>query len=406
MLYKIKASKMKIIVSSFQGIHNGVPSGAAKILVVLISNLKALWNDDVIMYVGYKKNSSMFNNVRSLGILYQYLIKALSIINIRILKKKSFFNRYLSEQLYDLFLSFRLSQPVVLISSAYLYRSIKKNKKNGGINIFISGNPDDREINNILKEESLKFKIAISDAYTYEKRLNFISKSIDTFDHIICFSTLTYNTFLKYREKKYISIVTHNIIPNPTVFKNINIEKKEELVFCYLAHPFWLKGLTYLLIAWSKINHELNIGLKIGGNISDEMKYYISIHFPDLRNLSFTGWVDDINVFFRSSDVAIVPSILDAGPTTIAEAMHCGLPVIASNGCGSSQLIINGENGFIIPARNEYALQEKIEWFIDNNDKILLMSNNATNTIKDLCLSNQDRSVAEHIIGIINSWNQ
>ena len=46
--------------------------------------------------------------------------------------------------------------------------------------------------------------------------------------------------------------------------------------------------------------------------------------------------------------------------------MHCGLPVIISDGWGSKSLVENNFNGFIVPSGNSISIKNKIEWFIKN----------------------------------------
>ena len=115
------------------------------------------------------------------------------------------------------------------------------------------------------------------------------------------------------------------------------------------------------------------------------------------QNIKFVGHVPDLNKYMRSSHVCVVPSLLDAGPATVAEALYCGLPVITTDGCGSKTLIKDGENGFVVPIANSDALAEKIQWFIDNQDKIEQMGKNAKETMLNVEHSDQNEVLANHI---------
>lgn len=53
-------------------------------------------------------------------------------------------------------------------------------------------------------------------------------------------------------------------------------------------------------------------------------------------------------------------------PGAIVDAFIAGLPVIASDWNCNSELIRNGENGFLIPPKDATALSEKMAWFIEH----------------------------------------
>lgn len=57
----------------------------------------------------------------------------------------------------------------------------------------------------------------------------------------------------------------------------------------------------------------------------------------------------------------LVPSTWDVFNFTAIEAMASGRPTIVSSGAGASELIENGENGFVYPAEDAYALAGVIE---------------------------------------------
>lgn len=50
---------------------------------------------------------------------------------------------------------------------------------------------------------------------------------------------------------------------------------------------------------------------------------------------------------YQASDIFVCPSIEDAGPMMIPEAMMCGIPVVAFNTGGAPDLIENGRNGYL-----------------------------------------------------------
>lgn len=66
------------------------------------------------------------------------------------------------------------------------------------------------------------------------------------------------------------------------------------------------------------------------------------------KNVIFCGQVSDINSLYRISDVAVSSAISEGLPFNIMEALHCGLPVIATKIKGHSDLLNNGVNGYLV----------------------------------------------------------
>ncbi len=65
-------------------------------------------------------------------------------------------------------------------------------------------------------------------------------------------------------------------------------------------------------------------------------------------------------------------------------------------------MIKDGKNGFVVPVANADAIAEKIQWFIDNQDKIEEMSIKAKQSIEDIENSDQNEILANHIMEVID----
>jgi len=103
---------------------------------------------------------------------------------------------------------------------------------------------------------------------------------------------------------------------------------------------------------------------------------YISDYMADLRdqaerqavNVSFAGEVTQHEAAgrLRASSVLIAPSITDTFSMPVAEAMATGLPVVASDVGGPSELVLNGETGLLVPPGDPVALAEAIARLLDD----------------------------------------
>jgi len=64
----------------------------------------------------------------------------------------------------------------------------------------------------------------------------------------------------------------------------------------------------------------------------------------------------------------VLPSIQDGFGLVQAQAMACGLPVVATTHTGAEDLFTNGVEGFIVPIRCSEAIREKILYLYNNNE--------------------------------------
>jgi glycosyltransferase involved in cell wall biosynthesis len=95
----------------------------------------------------------------------------------------------------------------------------------------------------------------------------------------------------------------------------------------------------------------------------------------DVRQyVRFTGHIpwDQTPGYLATADVFVVPSILDeAGnldglPNVLLESMASGCAIVASSVAGIPDVISDGENGLLVPQRDERALAEAISILLDD----------------------------------------
>jgi len=84
------------------------------------------------------------------------------------------------------------------------------------------------------------------------------------------------------------------------------------------------------------------------------------------RRVIFAGATDVIEEYYAMADAMVLPSRFDPFALVCLEAMACGLPVITSRITGVSDLIRNGENGYVIDdPRDLKALADRICRLLD-----------------------------------------
>lgn len=73
---------------------------------------------------------------------------------------------------------------------------------------------------------------------------------------------------------------------------------------------------------------------------------------------------EEKEAFFENADIFIFPTLNEAFGLVLLEAMEHALPCIATDEGGISDIVDDGETGFIVSKRNTEALADKIEYLI------------------------------------------
>lgn len=123
------------------------------------------------------------------------------------------------------------------------------------------------------------------------------------------------------------------------------------------------KGIHVLIEAMAHLRGAAEL-LLVGGDWSGPG------YAADLRALAIERGVDQVATFenhrgdvaaiLSTADVLVLPSLSEARPRTIIEAMFLGVPVVASNVGGIPGLVADGETGLLVPAGDPRALADAL----------------------------------------------
>lgn len=84
--------------------------------------------------------------------------------------------------------------------------------------------------------------------------------------------------------------------------------------------------------------------------------------------VQWLGHVGDMPALYRSVDLVVLPSYREGLPTGLTEASACGVPIITTDVPGCREVVVDGENGFLIPAKDARALADAIAVLADNKE--------------------------------------
>lgn len=134
-----------------------------------------------------------------------------------------------------------------------------------------------------------------------------------------------------------------------------------------IDNPKSMKGSYYLIDALQKLKNPENYFLVIFGPASDVFTSKVSLPF------FASGYVANsaiLSCIYSLCDVVVNPSLIENLPTTCLEAISCGVPCIAFNVGGTSDIVVHEKTGYLVHPYKSEELSEGIEYCIKNREEL------------------------------------
>lgn len=90
-------------------------------------------------------------------------------------------------------------------------------------------------------------------------------------------------------------------------------------------------------------------------------------------NFHFLGSRDDVPDLLAATDLFVLPSLWEGLSVALLEAMAAGKPIVATAVAGTTQCMIHGETGLVIPPRDGKALGDAILWMLSEPEQARAM---------------------------------
>ena len=162
---------------------------------------------------------------------------------------------------------------------------------------------------------------------------------------------------------------------------------QNDLVFIFVGRLVRDKGINELVMAFQRLHkeHSLTKLLLVGSFEEglDPLKPETVKLIRDSNSIIEVGYQDDVRPYLAISDVLAFPSYREGFPNVVMQAGAMGLPAIVSDINGCNEIIIEGKNGAIIPAKQTDALYGAMnKMFLDVHWRNSL-AQNARRTIQE-----------------------
>jgi len=173
-----------------------------------------------------------------------------------------------------------------------------------------------------------------------------------------------------YVRSEYQDIARSGITVIPNAVEDRFFELCEDEVpdrLLYVGFVSRLKNVLGLIRAFEGVKRfRPNAHLVIAGSIRDQSYHAEALDYVNERGLAesvqFLGLVDQDRLLCEYARAAIVCTFSwhESFSLTVAQAMAAGKPVVSSDSGGPSDLVADGETGFLVPCGDEKAFAERL----------------------------------------------
>jgi len=199
----------------------------------------------------------------------------------------------------------------------------------------------------------------------------------------------TYAGLKSYNAPKNKSSVIHNGFD----FSRIkNVEDKDKIRKTFQIETQYVVGMvatfypikdykTYINAAISILSKRKDVTfLCIGAGDDTEYREMVPEHFK--MNIKFLGRQKNVESIMNICDIGVLSTYTEGISNSLMEFMALGKPVIATDGGGTSELVVHGESGYLVPAVSPDEMADKIEYLLNCSDCIQKMGKSGIDRIK------------------------
>ena len=174
------------------------------------------------------------------------------------------------------------------------------------------------------------------------------------------------------------------------------IRKKDVFTFLFVGRIVKDKGVNELCWSMDRLSGFAPVRLILIGPCEDDLdpiSHASKKIIEDNAVIEYVGekYGDELLAYYAAADCFVLPSYREGFPNTVLEAGAMGLPSIVTDINGSREIIVEGENGVIVPPRNEEALFRAMLDMVRNKSKREYMAGNA----RDLIASRFEQSFVQ-----------
>ena len=237
-------------------------------------------------------------------------------------------------------------------------------------------------------------------SYLWEDSLDFIRLENQLTQFFLVPSSYVKRTLTSFGTNgNYVSVIPYGVDTSKFTFFPDEQKEVSDLYFLYVGNATEMKGFGHLLKAFQLVNEKYpgtNLHF-VGGIVPEVTNERYGNHVISHGYLQF----DEMAEVYRHADVMLFPSLSEGMTLSGLEALCSVVPIVCTTNSGINDLIVDGENGFIIEVSNYKQLAQKIIWFIEHKDRIPEMKQNAHLTGIQYSWERYYTSIGKTIMGLL-----
>jgi glycosyltransferase involved in cell wall biosynthesis len=162
-----------------------------------------------------------------------------------------------------------------------------------------------------------------------------------------------------------------NLLSKNDLLKKLNLDQGKKYIL-FIGRLVYGKGIYELAQVFHNVacNYPDLELILIGEEIEKGKLQRIFMEDGLLNRVHFKGIVShkEVAYYMKLSDLLVFPSWSEGLPNVIMEAMAIGLPVVATDTGGISEILGNGVTGLSVPVKNVEKLTEAVTRMINDGD--------------------------------------
>ncbi len=168
--------------------------------------------------------------------------------------------------------------------------------------------------------------------------------------------------------------------------EEIGLRVESKFTFVFVGRIVRDKGINELCEAFDKLSSMANVRLLLVGPYEDNLdpispkSKEIIERNPAIESVGSKRG-EELLAYYAAADCFVFPSYREGFPNTVLEAGAMGLPSIVTDINGSREIIVEGENGVIIPSHDTNALFDAMLKMMRDKDAREKMAGNARQMI-------------------------
>ncbi|MBT8393805.1 MAG: glycosyltransferase family 4 protein [Bacteroidia bacterium] len=162
------------------------------------------------------------------------------------------------------------------------------------------------------------------------------------------------------------------VLPNPISIQLSQLRKqtlKKERIILTVGRLTKHKCQEQIITAYNNIRPKGWKVIIIGDGDQKQKLENLIKEYKLSKNIKIISQVKRIDQFYNNASIFVFTSRYEGFPNALIEAMHFGLPCVSTDcNFGPSDLIQEGENGFLVPIDNQTILESRIKKLINDEN--------------------------------------